>query len=247
MSIEEKGTVLVTGSNGGVGRGIVDFLLSSGFRNIACHYHRAKDNIELVLKKYGLSVEGHCFYADLTKEEDVAKLRGDIEKKKLPVTYLVNLAGGSTNSMAWDLTVEDFRKVIDQNLTSAYLCSKVFIPNMRKEQRGRIINVSSVVAFSGVIGACHYCAAKAGMIGLTKALALELASKKITVNAVALGYISDGLIHHISKEKQEEIKQQIPLKRFGRPGEAGAAIRFLLSDAAQYITGQVIHVNGGVY
>ncbi len=129
----------------------------------------------------------------------------------------------------------------------AFLCSKHFIPKMRECGEGRIINFSSVTAFTGIPGASHYAAAKAGLVGFTKSLALELANKKITANAIALGYFGTGLIDSVPEHLQAEIKTKIPLNRFGDASDVGSTVEFLLSDSAAFMTGQVLHLNGGQY
>jgi 3-oxoacyl-[acyl-carrier protein] reductase len=239
--------VLITGSNGGIGCKLTDYLLSTGKRNIACHYHSASEDIEAVLVKHDLDPRLHLFQAELTDEEEVAGLRKNIEAQLGEVWGLINMAGGSMNAMSWKIRKEDFQKVIDQNLTTTFLCSREFIPAMRQMNSGRIVNISSVVGYTGAVGAAAYCAAKAAIGGWTKALALELASKSITVNTLALGYFEYGLINHLSDELQDGIKGRIPYHRFGTANEIGGYINFLLSADGLYTTGQIIHVNGGLF
>ena len=241
------GPILITGANGGIGCELVGYLVSNGVRNIACTYRSSNENILAVLKAYELNPEKHLFYAELTDQNTVRQLRSSIDDQLGPVWGLVNLAGGSTNALSWKMSKEEFQLVVDQNLLTTFLCCREFIPEMRKNKMGRIVNVSSVVAFTGAAGAAHYCAAKCGIIGLTKALSLELAPKDITVNALALGYFQYGLIDHLSGESQEQIKSTIPVKRFGKANEIGGLVQFLLSEDAAYTTGQVFHINGGLY
>jgi len=245
MEISEL--ILITGSDGGIGCNLADYLLSNGVRNLACHYHSSSDNIRAVLEKHKLDEQKHLFQAELTDEEDVKKLRLSIEAKLGDVWGLINMAGGSMNGMSWKISKADFQKIIDQNLMTTFLCSREFIPGMRKMISGRIINISSVVAYTGVVGAAHYCAAKAAIGGWTKALALELAPKNITANTLALGYFEYGLINHLSSEQQDGIKARIPYQRFGSANEIGGYIKFLLSGDGLYTTGQIVHVNGGLY
>lgn len=247
MKYNEEGVILITGANGGIGSEVVDYLISIGIRNIACHYHKSNKQLASVLHRHGILIEDNCFNADLTIEDEVINLKKNIEKKMGNVWGLINMAGGSSNGMSWNLDINEFKRIIDINLLSTFLCSKIFIPSMREKQKGRIINISSIVASSGIIGASHYCAAKAGVIGLTKALALELANKNICVNTIALGYFNVGLIEHIPEDELDALRGQIPLKRFGLSGEVGGLIFYLLSKEAQYITGQVLHINGGLY
>jgi NAD(P)-dependent dehydrogenase (short-subunit alcohol dehydrogenase family) len=240
-------TFLITGSNGGLGSGVVKYLLSKGYKKVACHYRSENNVVSSILSEFGLSANSNAFQADLCDEASVASLRKSIERSIGRVDVLVNLAGGSTNSMSWKLTKDQFMGSINDNLVSTFMVCKEFIPSMRESKGGRIINTSSVVGFTGVAGASHYCAAKAGIAGFSKALSLELANKAITVNTLALGYFDTGLIHDVPPELQETIKSTIPIKRFGRPNEVGALIEYLSGDEASYLTGQTLHLNGGLY
>lgn len=241
------GLTLINGASGGLGCGLVEYLLENGIRNIACQYKSNPTQITELLKKHDMDPEKHLFQADLTNEMDVKKMADSICMKISPVVNLVNLIGGSSNGMSWKLSLEDFQRIIDMNLTSTFLSCREFIPGMREKRYGRILNVSSVVGFTGVGGASHYCAAKAAVAGLSKALSLELVSRNITVNTLALGYFDTGLINQVSEELQEAIKSGIPAKRFGEAREIGGLVKYLLSDEAQYVTGQVHHINGGMY
>lgn len=239
--------VLITGTNGGLGAALVDYFLSHGHTNIACHFRTSSDAIKEVLNKHRLPLDKHLFQAELTDESQVANLRAEVEAKLGGVYGLLNLAGGSTNALSWKMSTADFMNVIQQNLLSTFLCCREFIPAMRANQTGRIINISSIVANTGSAGAAHYSAAKAGIIGLTKSLALELAPKNITVNALALGYFNYGLIHHLSEQIQTAVKSKIPVGRFGTINEIGGMLKCLLSLDSAYTTGQVLHLNGGLY
>lgn len=239
-------TILITGSNGGIGLSVAEYLLKNGARQLACHYRSGNDKISALLKKYDVDSETHLFQADLTNESDLKSMNEAINKNIGPVSSLVNIAGMSTNGMSWKLSRNQFTEVIDNNLLSAFLCTREFIPTMRTNAWGRIINFSSVVGTTGVAGASHYCAAKAGLIGLTKAMALELANKNITVNAIALGYFQYGLINDVPPEAQTQIKTRIPVARFGTADEVGSTVKFLLAEDSSYLTGQVIHLNGGL-
>lgn len=238
---------LITGANGGVGNFIAEQLVKSGQRKVIFHYRSEKENIVNLCKKYDLQVEKHAFQADLTNESEIAKLVENVNNHFGSVECLANVAGMSKNGMSWKLSKQDFLEVIEGNLLTAFLCSKAVIPQMREKQFGRIINFSSVVGFAGVAGASHYCAAKAGLVGLTKALALELASKKITVNAIALGYFNAGLIDSVPSEMQAEILKKIPAGRFGEAEDIGSAVKYLFSNEASFFSGQVLHLNGGQY
>lgn len=241
-----NGVLLLTGANGGLGQNIVKYLLDVKIRNIACNYRGSDTEIRRILADHDLVPEKHLFYADLTNESDIHNMRLSIEEKLGEVSTLVNLAGGSTNNLSWKLTKQEFQNVIDMNLLSTFLCSKEFIPTMRNNNFGTIINTSSVVGTTGVAGAAHYCAAKAGIIGLSKAMALELASKNITVNTLALGYFDQGLIDDVPVEIRQKIVERIPLKRLGKSKEVGSMIKYFLDADSRYITGQVFHINGGL-
>jgi 3-oxoacyl-[acyl-carrier protein] reductase len=238
---------LITGSNGGIGLVVAEYLLAQGMRCLAFQYRSASDKIVDCLKRYDLDPEKHLFKADLCSESDVTTLRTSIDSNLGTVWGLVNIAGGSSNSMSWKTSFNDFRKVLDDNLTSTFLSCREFIPGMRSRGSGRIINISSVVASTGISGASHYCAAKGAVTSYTKALSLELAPKNITANTIALGYFQYGLINQVNEQLQAEIRERIPLKRFGSGSEVGGLIKFLLSEESSYTTGQVLHINGGQY
>lgn len=239
--------VLITGSNGGVGSRLAKYLLDSGTRNLACHYRSGRENVAEILRQSGLEPDRHLFQAELTDEAQVRTLRLQIEERLGPVGALLNIAGASTNAMSWKLSLAAFMDIVNSNLVSAFLCSREFIPSMRARSWGRIINFSSILGFTGVAGASHYCAAKAGLVGLTKALALELASRNITVNAIALGYFGFGLIRDVPAELQAQMKARIPVGRFGEASDVGATVKLLLADESAFLTGQVVHLNGGQF
>ena len=245
-SYKERVTLL-TGSNGGLGHEIADYLLSTGFTRVICHYNSSCDEIVKVLKKHDIDPTKHLVQANLSDEGQVSKIKQEIDNRFGAVSNLINLAGTSTSAVTWKLEEADFRKVIDASLVSTFLCCKHFIPNMRGNNFGRIINTSSILAYSGAVGVSHYSAAKAGVIGFTKSLALEVASFGITANAIALGYFNAGLIEHIPIDKRAQIKNSIPLKRLGDPKEIGGLLSYLLSDESAYMTGQVLQLNGGLY
>jgi 3-oxoacyl-[acyl-carrier protein] reductase len=242
-----SGVVLITGSNGGIGSAVAEYLLAKGERNLAFHYRSDAQQIKALICRYDLDPEKYLFKADLCNEEELGSLRQRIEERFGTVWGLVNVAGASSNAMSWKMTVSDFRKIIDDNLTATFLSCREFIPGMRSDNSGRIINFSSIVASTGVAGASHYCAAKGGIESFTKAISLELAPKNITANTIALGFFEYGLIHHLSQEVQREVRERIPLKRFGVAADIGSYIGFLLSPESTFTTGQVLHVNGGQY
>jgi len=185
--------------------------------------------------------------ADLREDAQVASMRDRIEAGFGPVYGLVNLAGGSNNGVSWKLSAQQFRDILGLNLLTTFLACREFIPGMRDRGAGRIINISSVVAFSGVSGASHYAAAKGAIVSFSKSLALELSNKNVAVSVIALRYFGHGLIETIPEAVQAEIRSRIPARRFGRADEVGAMFGFLLGTGGGYSGGQVYHLNGGLY
>jgi 3-oxoacyl-[acyl-carrier protein] reductase len=241
------GIIVLTGAGGGLGQKLTSYFLEQGYRNLALVCRDRTDGLIELLTSADLDPDKHIFRAQLADETQVASLRRNITAQLGETRALINLAGASTNGLSWKLSTEEFSKIISDNLMSTFVCCKEFIPSMREKGDGRIINVSSVVASTGVAGASHYAAAKAGILGFTKSIALELAAKKITANTVSLGYFQYGLIDHVSAELQLAIKEKIPLKRFGTAAEIGGAFEFLLGPQGAYTTGQNIHINGGLF
>lgn len=247
MSHNYPGKIVITGASGGIGSRLVSEFLKSGTRDLICQYRSHFEPLRSVFKEYGLDSDQYCFQADLTKEEEVQGLRSFATRGSANIWGLINLAGASGNGMSWKLSTSDFKEIVDANLLTTFLACREFIPLMRSANRGRILNISSVVAFDGVVGASHYCSAKAGIVGLTKALAHELANKNITVNALALGYFEYGLINEVPEELLAQIKERIPLKSFGKIESISGMVNYLLDESSSYTTGQVVHINGGLY
>lgn len=247
MTQTYPGPIIVTGANGGLGSTLVADFLAAGFTNLACQFRTSSDRVAEIFASHGLRPGDHLFHAELTSEEAVKSLQENIVSRFGTPWGLINLAGGSSNAMSWKMSLADFNRILQTNLVSSFLTTRAFLPGMRDQGGGRIINISSIVAHTGVAGASHYCAAKAGIEGFTRAVALEAASKKVTVNALALGYFDKGIITEVPAEILEVIKSHIPLKRLGSASEIHPLVSYLLSPAGAFMTGQVLHLNGGHY
>lgn len=237
--------LLVTGGNGGIAQHILRHLLTRGERNIAVQYRGERERIDQLFAEFDIPAD-RILQADLCDESSVVAMRERLAAHG-HVARLVNVAGSSSNGMSWKISAEDFSRVINDTLLSTFLCCKAFVPEMRERRYGRILNFSSIVGSTGAAGASHYAAAKAGVVGFTKSLSLELASRGITANALALGYFDTGMIHTVPEALQAEIRARIPAGRFGGLDDVGAAVSYLTSEASAFLTGQAIHLNGGQF
>ena len=237
---------LVTGGSGGIGSAIAIKLSEKGF-NIAITYlsneKAAKEVVEEVEKN---NVKALAIKADVSKEKDVEKIMEIINNEFKTIDVLVNNAGITRDNLLLRMKTEDWDKVIDTNLRSVYLCTKAVVRNMMKKKYGKIINITSVVGISGNAGQSNYSASKAGVIGFTKSVAKELGSRGINVNAVAPGFIETDMTSVLSEDIKDEMLKSIPLNRVGKPQDVANLVAYLSSDEADYITGQVIHVDGGM-
>ena len=239
-----KRTALVTGGAQGIGSGIAEVFVQHGFA-VAILDQKPALGIVRKLREAGGDVEG--FVADITKSAQVARSVRDIIKRFVRIDVLVNNAGTCQNKTILETTEGDWDEVMNVNLKGAFFCCQAVLPTMIKQRRGRIINISSIVARRGAIhGHVHYAASKAGLHGLTRTLALWAARYGITVNAVAPGSIDTELLHKInSPEKIHDVMKHTPLRRLGTPADVGELVAFLASDAACNMTGVVIDINGG--
>ena len=238
---------LVTGSSRGLGRAMALSLAQAGF-GVAVHYGRNQAEAEKVAAEIqALGVPVQVFGADLSVPANAGMLVESVIKDMGRLDVLVNNAGITRDTLAIRMKDEDWAAVLDTNLTSAFTASRAAIKHMMRARTGRIINVSSVVALMGNPGQANYVASKAGLIGLTKALAKEYGGRGITVNAIAPGFIESDMTAALGEDVQKAYVSSIPLGRLGQPEEVAALVTFLASDAAGYITGQAIGVDGGLY
>jgi len=239
---------VVTGSSRGVGKGIATAFAREGAKiviNYRSQGNTAGKTYDELINKYCADVE--LVKADVSKEEEVVQMIKKTKERFGTVDILVNNAGVYRDSVSWKMDKNIWDDVMATNLTGVFLCTKHVLPIMRERNWGRIINISSVVGQIGTFGASNYAASKSGIFGFTKAIAKEVANKNVTVNCVALGYIETGMNTRLPEEIRQKALQEIPMKRFGRIEEVASLVVFLCSEEAAYITGQVIHVNGGYY
>ncbi|SKA28695.1 3-oxoacyl-[acyl-carrier-protein] reductase [Consotaella salsifontis] len=233
---------LVTGASGGIGEAIARSLHQAG-ATVGLHGTR-REKLEALAGELGERV--HVFPADLSSREEQTALAETADKTLDGVDILVNNAGITKDGLFVRMTDGDWDKVIEVDLTAAFRLTRELTQPMMRRRFGRIISISSVVGVIGNPGQANYCAAKAGMIGFTKSLAQEIASRNVTVNCIAPGFISSAMTNKLNDKQRESIMGMIPMRRMGEVAEVGATAVFLASAEASYITGQTIHVNGGM-
>lgn len=233
---------LITGATGGIGEAIARALHARG-AHVGLHGTR-REKLDLLVDELGQNAS--AFAADLTDREAVKGLAEEAAGTLGGVDILVNNAGITRDGLFVRMTDDDWDTVLQVNLTSAVLLTRALTHPMMRQRHGRIINVTSIVAVTGNPGQANYCAAKAGMIGFTKSLAQEVATRGITVNCIAPGFISTPMTDKLNEKQREVIMAAIPAKRMGEPADISAATVYLASDEAAYVTGQTIHVNGGM-
>ncbi len=242
----EGRSALVTGGSRGIGRAIVERLAEEGC-DVAVNYERSREKAEAVTERVrALGRRAMAVQADVADASAVGAMCDEVLGQLGRVDILVNNAGIHQHLRSWELPAEDWERVIAVNLTGAYLVSRALAPHMLERGSGRIVNISSIVAMSGTDHEAHYAASKAGMHGLTKSLALELSPSGITVNAIAPGHITTDMTATATEEEVRATLGLIPMGRLGAPEEIASVVAFLASDEASYVTGQVLHVNGGM-
>lgn len=245
FSLEGK-VALVTGASRGIGKAIATQLQSLGATVIgtATSENGAKNIAEYLTADNGT---GMGLVLNVTSDESITEMFEAIKEAHGSIDILVNNAGITRDNLFMRMKEDEWSDIIETNLTSVFKVSKAAIRPMMKKRTGRIINIGSVVGTMGNAGQVNYATAKAGLLGFTKALAREVASRGITVNTVSPGFIDTDMTKTLTDEQKEGIFSQVPANRLGKPEEIASTVAFLASDAAAYVTGETIHVNGGMY
>lgn len=239
-------SALVTGGSRGIGKAIAVELAKQGV-NVAVNYSGNREKAEEVAnscRKY--NVEAFTWKADISKEEEVKTMLKEVTSAFGGLDILVNNAGITRDNLMMRMKEDDWDDVMNINLKGVFFCSKAAARTMSKQRSGKIINIASVVGLTGNPGQANYTAAKAGVIGLTKTMAKEFASRNIQVNAVAPGFIATDMTEQMSEEARDAVLSQIPASHLGKPDDVAHAVTFLASSSAGYITGQTINVDGGM-
>ncbi len=240
-----KKTVLITGASRGIGKAILEsldneyFIIGTG---------TSESSVQSILENINsMNVEGDSFKLDLSNRNSIKELTSLLDSKEIYPDILINNAGITRDNIMLRMKDDEWDNVIDVHLNGQYLLIKSFIKKMVKNRWGRIINISSTSAVLGNKGQANYAAAKAGIEAMSRSLARELGSRNINVNCVAPGFVETDMTKEISDGNEDFLASQIPLGRLGKPNEIAEVVNFLASDKANYITGQTIHVNGGLY
>ena len=237
---------LVTGASRGIGATIACSLARAGAK-VGVNYHSSRDSAASVLDDIsGGGGESLLVEGDVSQESSAEDAVKQVVGRWGHIDILVNNAGINRDRLLLRMSPEDWDQVLNVNLRGAFLCTKFAMSHMIKQRQGRIVNISSVVGVSGNPGQANYAAAKAGLIGFTKAVAREVASRNVTVNAVAPGFVTTGMVDELSEETRQQILGRIPMGRFGTAQDVAEAVVFLCGEGAGYITGQVLTIDGGL-
>jgi len=242
----EGKVALVTGSAQGIGRAIALNLAEGGARIVLTDMREAKLD-EVVKEIEAQGGKAIRFVVDVTEREAVKRVVDQVLETWEKVDILVNNAGITRDSLVMRMKVEDWQAVLKTNLDGAFYCIQAVLPSMVRQRYGRIVSIASVVAQAGNVGQANYIASKAGIIGLTKGVAAEVARRNITVNAVAPGFIATPMTENLPAEIKEKMLSIIPIGRMGTDTEIATGVRFLVSEEARYITGHVLNINGGMF
>ncbi len=242
INLENK-NIILTGATGGIGNSIVDTLVSLKARIVVTGTNDKKLE-ELKSKNKNIISIKQDISAHNQLEDFINKCNDELGDK---IDVLINNAGITKDNLTIRMNEDEWNKVISINLTSTFLLSKYAIKKMLKKKFGKIINITSVVGYTGNIGQANYSASKGGVLSMSKSLSLEYAKKNITVNCIAPGFIDTAMTQKINEEYKNQLKSKIPLDRFGTPQDIADCTAFLCSDLSNYITGETIHVNGGMY
>ena len=245
MNDETKKIALVTGASRGIGKAIALELGKTTIVLGTATSEAGAEKITAYLSEAGITGKGYCL--DVSSEESVAEFTKKVQDDYGSVNILVNNAGITRDNILMRMKTDEWDQVINTNLSSIFRMTKAMVRGMTKARWGRIISISSVVGSSGNVGQSNYAAAKAGLEGFSRALAMEIGSRGITVNAVAPGFIDTDMTRELSEEQTESLLSKIPLSRYGKPEEIASVVAFLASDQAGYISGETVHVNGGMY
>jgi len=236
--------VLLTGASGGIGQRLIAPLVNAGYRVAAVAGRHASRLAGIAADMQG-SVE--LYQCDLSDADQRERLHAEVLERQGHPAVLIGNAAVNVNGMSWKVGLDDWRRMMAVNVEANFHLSRCCIPWMREQGHGRIVYISSVVALSPVMGAAPYAASKAALLGLMRSQSVELASKSITVNAVAPGYLDAGMLEEVPADLRQGILSRIPMGRFGTPEELASMLVWLIGPDARYVTGQTLHFNGGLH
>ena len=233
--------LLITGANGGIGEAVCNLL---GDRYEIFVLGRNKLKIKELCTKYTF-IKG-SFICDLNNESQITEILKEIDTNSIDFDILINNAGITNDALFLRMDLEKWQRVIDTNLKANFLLTSALSKNMIKKKWGRIINITSVVGHTGNFGQSNYSASKAGIVGMSKSIALELAKRNITVNCIAPGFIETSMTAVLSESQRKSLIEKIPMGKIGSPLDVANCVEFLVSEKSEYVTGQTLHVNGGL-